>query len=281
MKTKCLAVGIILLFVLLAGTPIPGVSYSRDDTTPPVTTISFNPPVSDGENGWYVSPVTVTLNATDNESGVNITKYRIDEAPWETYTEPVLLTNDGNDTLLEYFSIDTAGNIEPVKNATVDIDRTKPVIALTYTWEKVGNNYLIILNATCSDAMSGMDRVEFYINDVLRKTIIGPGPEYIWSYYYPPFVWVIGLIRNPEITDEYVKFYAIILLISYTDSDDWIHSYAYDNAGNYNFDGIPKPLHPAPIEPGLYLFQNMTLPNNYTGHVGRFFIRATFDNIWR
>jgi hypothetical protein len=64
MKRKCLAIGIILLFVGVAINPITGISSNRDDTTPPVTTISFNPPEPDGENGWYVSNVTVILNAS-------------------------------------------------------------------------------------------------------------------------------------------------------------------------------------------------------------------------
>ena len=45
--------------------------FSADnDPTPPVTTISLNPGDPDGDNGWYVSDVTITLNATDNETGV-------------------------------------------------------------------------------------------------------------------------------------------------------------------------------------------------------------------
>ncbi|MFA5102555.1 MAG: hypothetical protein WC525_05335 [Candidatus Thermoplasmatota archaeon] len=279
-EKKILAVGIILVLIGITGIPSTAEVMGKDDTTPPVTTCTLNPPEPDGQNGWYVNNVTVTLSATDNESGVNITKYRIDEAAWETYTEPVLLTNDGNDILLEYFSIDVAGNIEPVKNVTVDIDSTKPVIWLEYTWEKVGDYYVIIMIADCSDAMSGMERVEFYLNDVLQETVIGPGPRYEWIFVWPPPLFgVTGLICNLEITDEYVKFYAILLRIFSFSGSIIISSYAYDKAGNRDYAGIMDDSSiPAPIVPGIYLFQDVTLPNHYTGHVGRFFIKASFSN---
>ncbi|HUS99977.1 MAG TPA: hypothetical protein VMY59_06645 [Candidatus Thermoplasmatota archaeon] len=128
MKRKCLAVGIILLFVAIAVNPITGSSSNRDDTTTPVTTISLNPPEPNGENCWYVSIVTVTLNATDNESGVNITQYQIDEGAWKTYIQPVVINWDGRH-LIRYFSIDNAGNTESVKNTTIDIDRIPPIIS--------------------------------------------------------------------------------------------------------------------------------------------------------
>jgi hypothetical protein len=287
MKKRCVIVGITLLFIGIAVTPAIGISLDRDDTTPPVTTISFTPPEPDGENGWYVSNVTVTLNATDDSSGVNITQYRINEVPWETYTEPFLLNKDGN-LLLEFFSIDNAGNTEPMKNATLDIDRKKPLITLNFTWKR--NPWLgldIIYTAFAIDGISGMNRVEFYVVNYnysyeLRGTITGPGPIYEWVYYFPSLS-VGGFIRNPESTDEYVKFYALIVMIRGILQDPWnpypgIGAYAYDNAGNREVYYIDWPTLPVTIAPGIYLFQSVTLPNDYQGHIGRFLIFATFYN---
>ena len=39
------------------------------DATPPRTTHELDPAEPDGDNGWYTSPVEVTLNATDNDGG--------------------------------------------------------------------------------------------------------------------------------------------------------------------------------------------------------------------
>ena len=280
---KGLAVGIILLFVGIAVTPTTGISYKRDDTIPPVTTISFNPPEPDGENGWYISNVTVILNATDDSSGVNITKYSIDEAPWETYTEPFILNKDGDDLLIEFFSIDNAGNTEPVKNATINIDQTKPVMWLWYNVTDGGNAWCgwnLTFYVKAIDSMSGMNRAEFFKDDELQETVTGPGPFYEWVFHFIIFYafHVRGLIRNREITEEYVKFYAIIVKISGLGYIPSFCAYAYDNAGNWMFESIEHPSPPVTIKPGFYLFQNVTLPNNYTGFIGKSLIYATFDN---
>ncbi|MFC1700301.1 hypothetical protein ACFLZ4_01495 [Patescibacteria group bacterium] len=52
-------------------------------STPPVTTLTKDPSSPDGNNDWYVSPVTYTLDATDLESGVKEINYRIDGGIWQ------------------------------------------------------------------------------------------------------------------------------------------------------------------------------------------------------
>ena len=78
---KTLVIGIIILFVIMSINPTIGKSIIRiskkDDTTPPVTTYTLDPPKPDGLNGWYVSDATVALNATDNMSGVKEIRYTI------------------------------------------------------------------------------------------------------------------------------------------------------------------------------------------------------------
>ena len=71
--SKILVMGIIVLFIGMSITPSTGNIMFFDDTTPPVTTISFDPPEPDGLNDWYLTNVTITLEATDDMSGVNIT----------------------------------------------------------------------------------------------------------------------------------------------------------------------------------------------------------------
>ncbi len=76
---KCrvgLAVAIIALFFGVAVTPTIGISRYRNDTTPPVTTATLDPPEPIYEE-WYGLSVKMTLNPTDNESGVNVTYYQI------------------------------------------------------------------------------------------------------------------------------------------------------------------------------------------------------------
>lgn len=52
-------------------------------TTPPTTLYSITPATSDGNNGWYVSPVTIELVSTDLESGVKDIHYRLDGGTWQ------------------------------------------------------------------------------------------------------------------------------------------------------------------------------------------------------
>jgi hypothetical protein len=284
---KTLALVIVVLFLITAVSSTTGISNYLDDTIPPITTISFNPPEPDGENGWYISNATFTLNASDDDSGVNITYYRVDGGIWYNYTEPFILVEDGEDILIEFYSIDNAGNQEEIKSSLVDIDKTKPEIVFYYEW--TGGNpqdgWEITVTATANDDTSGMNRVEFNFSGIFGEIVIGPGPTYQWIYTLPPSLpprlyelKVRGLILNPEITDEYVKFFAIFVIIFglyYRYS--YLEAYAYDNAGNWDFYNIMDSFSSLTVSPGIYLFTNVILPSNYTGTIDKFFIRATFD----
>ena len=181
---KGLVVGIIVLFIGVGITPTIGTSNSNDDTTPPVTTIYFNPETPTGMNGWYVSNVTITLEATDDISGVNNTYYSINSEPWEIYDTPFTLTEDSLYNIV-YFSTDNVGNMEFPKLAHIKVDQTPPFISLTY--KVINGNPIegwdLVFTATAFDNMSGMERVEFYYNDVLQDTIMGSGPYYNWFCY--------------------------------------------------------------------------------------------------
>jgi hypothetical protein len=52
----------------------------------------------------------------------------------------------------------------------------------------------------------------------------------------------------------------------------------YDNAGNWDWKEFPQPSPVVNISGGIYLFQNVTLPNDYTGYIGRNLIYARFNN---
>ena len=139
MQTKRLSV---LLFVLVGliiatfviaeiknGFEIREVRASSD-SAPPETTCTLNPPSPDGINGWYVSNVTITLNAYD-ESGVDRTYYSIDGGIWQEYTAPFLIYLDGEHSV-SYYSVDIYGNTEDVKSVTFRIDLTMPSSHIQY-----------------------------------------------------------------------------------------------------------------------------------------------------
>jgi hypothetical protein len=149
---------------------------------PPVTTISFDPPEPDGENGWYVSNVTVTLNATDYD-GVNATYYRINCGEWNNYSSPFIISEDGDDIHIEFYSVDNAGKEEDVKSAWIDIDKTPPNVTVELEVKRIGwRKWLIIITITSHENTSGMDRVEFFLNGGLQSVVSGSGPSYSWSW---------------------------------------------------------------------------------------------------
>ena len=153
------------------------------DTTPPVTTHTLTPATPNGLNGWYNTDVKVKLAATDTAgSGVQKIEYKINTGSWLTYTAEVTVSTEGPITFY-YRATDKVGNVETEKTTTFKIDKTKPLIAMNYTAEKVGGKWYVVVTATCSDATSGMAKVEFYFNAELQLTVNGTGP-YVWTYEY-------------------------------------------------------------------------------------------------
>ncbi|UCF50440.1 MAG: hypothetical protein JSU91_02870 [Thermoplasmatales archaeon] len=255
------------------------IPYDEYDTTP-FTEISFDPPKPDGENDWYVSNVTATLTPIGFVYGVDATYYRISGGEWGTYQSPFIISEEGNDILIEYYTVDNNGTVEEVKSATVDIDKTSPDVEVT--WEIIGGNPIvgweILITVNVNENYSGMDRVEFYLNDVLQETVHGSGPTYNWRVLLISLntIQVNGLICNRVITDENVSFYSIFMKASENPGLNWIVGVGVcDQAGN--MDRIEILIkRPNVIEPGLYLFQKLTLPNNYWGYLGRFLVFAKF-----
>jgi endoglucanase len=128
------------------------------DSTAPVTTAVVTPAQPDGQHGWYVHPVTVTLNASDNLSGVDKTEYSLDGgSTWQAYTAPVTLSQDSKYTVI-YRSTDVAGNVEAAKTISFNLDQTAPTITVsglvygTYT-DSTDITPIISL----SDNLSGVD----------------------------------------------------------------------------------------------------------------------------
>jgi len=145
-----------------------------DDVTAPETSAGLDPPAPDGEQGWYRSPVTVRFEARDDEggSGVARTEYRIDsgdEQDWEEYNAlaPPVISGDG-EHLVEYRSVDVAGNVEDAKSAGFRTDATPPITSASVDpSEPPGGPYEgpVTLRLTASDATSGVAMTEYRIDD--------------------------------------------------------------------------------------------------------------------
>ena len=100
------------------------------DTTPPTTT------ATGADSLWHNSAVTVTFTATDNPGGSGMsggqakTEYQLDGGSWVsgttcTVVAPADHSGDGQHTV-NYRSTDAAGNVEPAKSVSVEIDTERP-----------------------------------------------------------------------------------------------------------------------------------------------------------
>ena len=192
---KTLVVGIIVLFIGMSITPSTGNIMVFDDTTPPVSTHELDPEDPDGLNGWYVSDVTVTLNATDDLSGVKEIHYRINKGEWIVHFGDIVIFTLDDDCLIngsiEFYAIDFAGNKEETKIVDgIYIDQLPPYSDKLW-YEVVGGNPLlgwwdiVFKIANITDDCSGFAGwVDFILNDVLQDTVTGSGPIYEWGFRY-------------------------------------------------------------------------------------------------
>jgi hypothetical protein len=169
------------------------------DDTDPVSSHALNPADPDGENNWYVNDLEVTLSAYDPlvmdvSSGADFINYRVNDGTTQTIDGDIEITgtflitqaDDLDDVKVEYWAVDNVGNSEDSHTFYIDMDQTDPTVDLTY--EVVSGNpiqgWTLEFTATCSDATSGMDRVEFFLNAGLQSVVSGSGPTYQWSWIY-------------------------------------------------------------------------------------------------
>jgi hypothetical protein len=132
---------------------------------PPVTTIGLAPASPDGSNGWYVSPVGVTVAATDADSSAAQTRCALDPASVPASFDDLpnaacslgTVGTDGTHAVYSA-SVDTEGNVVlAVASATFKIDQTKPTLApsLSSATIQLGQTG-VTASPHASDATSGI-----------------------------------------------------------------------------------------------------------------------------
>lgn len=105
-----------------AGNSASGSVELRIDATPPVVEVIL--PAADGENGWYVGPVTVRASGSDATSGVASVQVSLDGSAW---SDELTFSEDGVYTF-QARVIDNAGNVTVISR-TVQVDQTEPALS--------------------------------------------------------------------------------------------------------------------------------------------------------
>ncbi|MFC5451635.1 OmpL47-type beta-barrel domain-containing protein [Paenibacillus aestuarii] len=142
----------------LALQPAESKLFKLTQEVPLMTTAVVAPSQPDGLNGWYINPVTVSLSATDNLSGVAKTEYSLDGGKeWKNYTGAIIFNQD-NKYMMSYRSTDKAGNVEAPQTLSFNLDMIAPAITINGL---VGGTYSDSVDMTptilLSDDLSGID----------------------------------------------------------------------------------------------------------------------------
>jgi hypothetical protein len=165
-------------------------SIDNNDTTPPITTIDFESAIPDGENGWYVNYVEVCLHAMDNLSGVKAIYYRLNCGEWKNHNGEFLyfIVEESREHVVEYYSIDNAGNIEDVKSTTFKMDLEKPIAKCD--WSQI-SKYKVKFTVDAYDENSGINRVEFWWDG-----------KYQYTDYEEPYEWILQISDKKDVATQ-------------------------------------------------------------------------------
>jgi hypothetical protein len=140
------------------------------DTTPPQ--VSASVAGDQDEDGNYVGSATVTVSASDTESGVDKVEYALDGGAFAAYSAPVSVNKTGAHTV-QYRATDKAGNTSAAGSVTFTVvvpegkDTTPPQVSAGITgnqdwaWNYVGSATVTI---SASDTESGVDKVEYSLD---------------------------------------------------------------------------------------------------------------------
>ncbi|ALC89019.1 fibronectin [Bacillus sp. FJAT-18017] len=109
---------------------------------------------------WVNQNQLLTLQATDNETGVANTLYSINDGPIQKGTS-ILIDQEGINKI-QFNSIDKVGNLEEVKTVFVKVDKSAPVTEIN-TIPVYAQSFTAQL--TRNDSLSGAEKTYYSIND--------------------------------------------------------------------------------------------------------------------
>jgi Regulator of chromosome condensation (RCC1) repeat len=161
------------------------VGVANQDITPPITTVMITG--TQGNNGWYVSDVQITLTATDNDggSGVKEIHYSVDgtETIVSGSSASHAIAGDGTHAVT-WYAVDNAGNVEmPAHEMSINIDKTPPSIPSlvadpSILWPPNRKMVNVAIGGSVADGGSGIDSTIITVTDeygICNMTVPGFG----------------------------------------------------------------------------------------------------------
>jgi hypothetical protein len=161
-------------------------ALTGNDIYSPVTAILLDPAVPNGNNNWYVSPITVTFEVTDADSDPqNITTYyNFNGFGVEEYNpaDPPVLSTNRPDNYIEYWSNDTINEEFPHNRIEgIDIDTMQPMITLHKPPYIISPGSTIINGSTTDyTSGSGIAQIKISINEETVFDTLYNGESPVW-----------------------------------------------------------------------------------------------------
>jgi hypothetical protein len=190
------------------------------DNEAPVTAAAYDGPMVAAGGKVFVSPLTaITLAASDVGSGLAKTEYKLDNAAYKAYTEPLKLATAGQHTIL-FRSVDKLGNSEVENTLKLTVDSTAPTTKAG-PYDQLSKEDLTIL-LTATDADCGVCATYYrilkekattgdYLNgtEVLVEALEGGGADGNYTVQY----YSVDLLGNKETVKELkVKIDTVVFL---------------------------------------------------------------------
>ncbi|MFO7655892.1 MAG: hypothetical protein R6W78_02390 [Bacteroidales bacterium] len=148
------------------------------DSKPPVTTIDFGSarPYKKDNKTYIRGMVEIAFKASDETSGLENICYSVDKAPFTIYNAPLKLDAE-KEYLIKYYAVDNVGNVEPVHELVIVIDKSNPKTS----YEVSGDLYENVLSARSriiikSDDSQGVgiENIFYRLNDNEEKKYTTP-----------------------------------------------------------------------------------------------------------
>ena len=136
------------------------------DKTAPTTTDD-----SSSYSRWENEDFNITLTPEDTLSGVNNTYYKINEGSFTNGTE-IVFTSEG-DYNVSYYSIDNSGNNETENTFSIGLDKTAPTATDNSASFSGMQNESFNVTITVVEILSGLDYINYTINDGANQTLSG------------------------------------------------------------------------------------------------------------
>src|SRR5436309_1261599 len=145
-------------------------------TTTPGPTTTATLAGTAGSGSWFVTPVGVTLTASDAASVIVATNYSVDAGTWQEYMAPFTVSGDGNHTV-QFYSVNAAGFTESTETLAIHIDTTSPTASAVPSGTQGGDEWFIsqaTVTLSASDRTSGVGSISYNLDGGMWTAYSGP-----------------------------------------------------------------------------------------------------------